>query len=287
MPSLKKILSMRLVITSVFISISFNSILFSQIITTDSLFSSLLNRNWKFNVYLPPNYSDSDSIKIIYLLHGSGGDENDWNEGIILIDSLINDKLICQMIAVAPASGTSWWVDGNEPFEKAFFEELRPYIEKKYKVKRSRNGNYIAGFSMGGYGALRYALAYPNKFSIAILLSPAIYNKLPPDGSSAIKSGSFGRPFNAEVWIKRNYPNLLTSNLLKNNPVELFIVAGDDDWNHPEGTEYNIDWQVNLLYSKYHKELEYPAELRIINGGHDWSLWNKGLIDAMKLLKCR
>jgi enterochelin esterase-like enzyme len=74
---------------------------------------------------------------------------------------------------------------------------------------------------------------------------------------------------------------------LKNNPVELFIVAGDDDWNHPEGTEYNIDWQVNLLYSKYHKELEYPAELRIINGGHDWSLWNKGLIDAMKLLKCR
>lgn len=278
----KNIIGIRIYKIIILLFLSINSILFSQKINTDSLYSNVLNRIWKYNLYLPQKYAESDSMKIIYLLHGSGGNENDWNQGITIIDSLIKDNIISQMIAVSPASGTSWWVDGIEPFERAFIDDLIPHIEKKYKVNRSRSGNYIAGFSMGGYGALRYALTYPNKFSFAILLSPALYDQLPPAGSSAIVSESFGKPFNTKIWTRKNYPNLLRSDILKANPVELFIVSGDDDWNHPEGIIYNIDWQVNLLYSKYHKELKYPAELRIFNGGHDWLLWTKGLIEALK-----
>ncbi len=257
------------------------SSLFSQNIITKSIYSESLGREWNYNIYLPPNYEIQDSLLIIYLLHGSNGNENDWNEGINLIDSLIKECLIPSIIAVSPSTGTSWWVDGKENFETAFFKELKPYIEKNFKVDKSRSSTFLAGFSMGGYGALRYALVYPNEFSAAILLSPAIYNDFPPEGSSAIESGSFGVPFENETWKMKNYPDLLNSEMCKNNPINLFIVAGDDDWNHPEGIEFNIDWQVNLLYSEYHKKLKYPAELRIYDGGHDWDLWKKGLKEGL------
>jgi enterochelin esterase-like enzyme len=215
------------------------------------------------------------------LLHGSGGNENDWNEGISLIDSLIKGSLIDPLIAISPSTGTSWWVNGKENYETAFFNDLKPYIEMNFKIDKLRSSTFIAGFSMGGYGVLRYALTHPNEFSNAIILSPALYNILPPKGSSAIESGSFGKPFNQDLWNEKNYPSLISSYALKNNPVNLFIVAGDDDWNHPEGVEYNIDWQVNLLYSIYNKQLNFPAELRIFDGGHDWELWKKGLKEAL------
>ncbi len=262
----------------------FISNLHSQDIKIESLKSEILKRDWRYSVYLPPCYSERNSFKIIYLLHGSGGDENDWNKGISLIDSLIKKNVIEPVITVSPSSGTSWWVNGKENFETAFFLELKPFIEKKYKVEKSREAIFIAGFSMGGYGALRYALIRPDLFSAAILLSPALYNNLPPENSSAIESGSFGNPFDKDLWISKNYNTILDSTRLKNYPVKLFIAAGDDDWNHPEGIQYNIDWQANLLYSKYHKELNYPAELRIYNGGHDWKLWERALLEALPLL---
>ena len=71
------------------------------------------------------------------------------------------------MIIVTPDGFTSFYIntaDGKLNYEDFFIKELIPHIEKTYKVKAEKRFRGIAGLSMGGYGALMYALKYPNLF---------------------------------------------------------------------------------------------------------------------------
>ena len=242
--------------------------------------STSLARVWTYNAYLPDDYQTSNlEYPVIYLLHGSGGDESSWNEGISVLDALIEKRVIPPVIAIAPASGSSWWVDSDEPFETAFLEDLVPHIDATYRTIDNREGRAIAGFSMGGYGALRYALAHPEVFGAAAILSPSLYDQQPPPGSSARTSGAFGSPFDPHLWTQRNYPALLAS-YQRSFDVPLFIAAGDDDWNEPAGWQYNVEYQAVLLFERLSKEGGTPAELRIVDGGHDWDLWKPLLSEA-------
>jgi enterochelin esterase-like enzyme len=253
---------------------------------TDTLSSSVLGQNWYVRIFLPDLFDpDTNTYPAFFLLHGSGGDEQAWDPIIHLLDSLIREKEIAPCIAVAPASGTSWWVDGSNPWETAFIKELIPYVTRKYHLTDHRDGRCVAGFSMGGYGALRYGLRYPELFSSAILLSPAIYNGLPPKESSARSSGAFGNPFQAALWNDRNYPAILQDYLKQENQVFFFISAGDDDWNHPEWFHYNIEQQVVLLYGLLNKKNNNPAELRIVNGGHNWNVWKPLFVEGLKSIR--
>lgn len=210
---------------------------------------------------------------VIILLHGSGGDESDWDIAYPSLDSLIERGDVAPVIAVAPASETSWWVDGVEPFEQAMFSDLIPALRRRFAIRDDRRAWVVAGFSMGGYGALRYALAHPETFGGAIALSPAVYAKQPPNGSSARSSGVFGKPFDPALWASLNYPAVLSSYLAKQLPVHVFLAAGDDEWNHPEGPEFNVEVQVAHLYNLLNKQHGISAELRIADGSHDWALW--------------
>ncbi|MGH8224085.1 MAG: alpha/beta hydrolase, partial [Woeseiaceae bacterium] len=179
---------------------------------------------------------------------------------------------------------TSWWVDGVEPIESAFFSDLLPDVRKKYSVSDEREARVVAGFSMGGYGAMRFALAHPERFGGAILLSPALYEHLPPIESSARSSGAFGTPFDPRLWTSRNYLALLPAYLAGQNSVQLFIGAGDDDWNHPGAHDMNIEIQATVFYNTLNKKHGSPAELRIADGSHDWALWLPLFEEAMKVM---
>lgn len=244
--------------------------------------SSTLQRTWNCKVQLPEGYYNSNArYAVIYLLHGSMGNENDWDYGLDILDSLIKAKAIDPLIAVAPASGTSWWVDGRERIESAVIEELIPRIDADYRTISSRDGRVIGGFSMGGYGALRYALLYSHLFGAAILLSPAIYAQQPPEGSSARSSGAFGDPFDPLLWKASNYTALLKDYLGKKLSVPVYIACGDDDWHHEEGLRFNVEQQSTLLYGRLRKELKSPAELRIMDGGHSWKVWKTAFIEGL------
>lgn len=254
-------------------------------ITTNAFDSPTLGRTWAFNVYLPDGYEGSNlEYAVIYLLHGTGGNEASWDEGMNVIDDLVTSGAIPPVIAVAPASGRSWWVDTIEPFETAFVEDLIPHVDATFRTIEDRAGRAVVGLSMGGYGALRYALVHSEVFRAATLLSPALYAEQPPLGSSARSTGAFGTPYEPDLWDERNYPAALEGYLARGLEVPVFIGVGDDDWNEPEGWVYNVDYQAALLFQRLNKEAGSAAELRVIDGGHDWDAWKPLLVEALPYL---
>lgn len=241
--------------------------------------SPTLNRSFVYNVYLPTGYESSGlRYPVLYLIHGNSGDQNDWVvKGKIqaTADALIASGDIPPVIIVMPAMGSTWCVDRKENAETAFLKDLMPEIEKSFRTIARRDGRSVGGLSMGGYCSLRFALKYPELFQSAALLSPAIYDPEPPQTSSARRVGVFGaQAYDPAVWKELNYPILWDGFLKKNLRLPMYINSGDDD-------DFEIESEATRLYSllRHNKQM---AELRIVNGKHEWPVWETTIGDAMK-----
>jgi len=243
--------------------------------------SSALDRTWAYAVYLPNGYESSDlSYPVLYLLHGNGGNRYSWvNDGHIqqTADALIASGDIPPCLIVMPDAGTSWYVDLKERMETAVINDLIPEVEKNWRALPLRGGRLVAGLSMGGYGAMRFALKYPEMFAAAALLSPAIYNPEPPENSMARRVGVFGSPnYESAVWEANNYPALWDTYLAKKMPVAMYVNSGDDD-------DFFIEHEAAAFYALLRRNKQ-PAELRIVDGAHVWAVWESTIGDAMKYI---
>jgi enterochelin esterase-like enzyme len=251
---------------------------FASTVISRSFHSEALGRDWNYTIYLPTGYrQDGARIPVLYLLHGNNGDANDWlTQGHLqsAADALIERKDIPPVVIVMPQGGTDWYVDRKEKMETAFFNDLLPEIEARYAVSTQRGGRMIGGVSMGGFGALRYALTQPELFCGALVLSPAIYPNEPPRASAARHVGVFGeRQFDPRIWHDLNYPAHWDRYMSRPYRLPMFIAAGDDD--------LTIQADASTLYT--HLRLAgNPAALRIIDGGHTWDVWSALLPAALK-----
>lgn len=238
---------------------------FAGVIVEREFDSAALERAWRYAVYLPDGYEEASlRYPVLYLLHGNGGSAQSWTkQGNIqtTLDALIGKKEIPPAIVVMPDAGTSWFVDRKEKMQTAFLADLMPDVEREYRTITSREGRVIAGFSMGGYGSLRFVLLHPEKFAAAALLAPAIYDPEPPANSSARRVGVFGAPeFDEAVWKSLNYPALWDAYLAKDLRTPMYISSGDDD-------DFFIESEAAKLYALLRRH-KHPAELRIENGAH-------------------
>lgn len=176
-----------------------------------------------------------------------------------------------------PSAGTTWYVDRQEKMESAFIKDLLPHVDARYSTINSRDGRMLAGFSMGGYGTVRFAMKYPELFRAAAPLSPAIYDPQPPENSASRVVGVFGtNEFDPAVWTSLNYPRFFERFVAKKLPVPMYIHTGDDD-------VFLIHRDATNLYERL-RAAGQPAELRIVNGGHSWDVWGSALGDAMKYM---
>jgi enterochelin esterase-like enzyme len=206
-------------------------------------------------------------------------DESTWvYEGKIneVADQLIAAGNITPLLFVMPGSGDNWYVDTKEKIETAFVDDLIPEIERKFRILPKREGRGIGGNSMGGYGAFRFILKYPERFSVALLLAPSIFVPEPPPNSHARRGDVFGNPFDAEIWKRENYPPLLDPFFAKNLRIALYFVAGDHD-------DYEIESQIGPAY-KVMREHGFDVAMRIVSGIHDFSTWRPELPDALRFV---
>src|SRR3954464_12180743 len=132
----------------------------------------------KARVYTPPGYARDNKYPVLYLLHGIGGDENEWARGgapDVILDNLLAEKKAVPMIVVLPNGRASKDLTGRDPiprqspafaaFEKELLTDLIPFIEKTYSVKADREARALAGLSMGGGQSLNFGLAHLDTFA--------------------------------------------------------------------------------------------------------------------------
>jgi enterochelin esterase-like enzyme len=132
----------------------------------------------KMNVYTPPGYSKERQYPVLYLLHGIGGDESEWQRFAtvdILFDNLTADGKAIPMVVVMP-NGRAQKDDraqGNvfqsapafAVFERDLIDDVIPTIESRYSVKTDRDHRALAGLSMGGGQSLNFGLTHLELFA--------------------------------------------------------------------------------------------------------------------------
>lgn len=256
------------------------------------------SRPYQYNVYLPAGYNESDQrYPVIYLLHGRGNNMNAWLNVKPALDEMIADSEIPPMIAIMPdvpsLERASYYVDtaynGGEPVEDTFFADLIPHVDEIYRTIARREGRLVGGYSMGGFGAIRYSMAHSELFIGALVLSPAVYTPFPPLASSAREFGAFGEGdelFNEAFYTSLNYPAQIERVTESGLSLAMFIAVGDDEYHNlnPENVLHDIDMEAHLLYNRIVRLPNVSAELRVYDGGHDWSVWERGFHEGMQYL---
>ena len=141
-------------------------------------------------VYTSPNYDPNQKYPVLYLMHGIGGNENNWTSfgANTILDNLIADKKAVPMIIVMPNGRATAEPPSNNvmadfnyyaDLEPDLLKDLMPYVESHYSVATDRNHQALNGFSMGGGQGLNFGInnidkfAYVGGFSAAPNLQPA------------------------------------------------------------------------------------------------------------------
>ncbi len=132
--------------------------------------SKALARDVGYCIYLPPGYAADATRRypVIYNLHGAGGNELHGFTAVKALHEGIVSGRWAPMIVVLPNGGSHTFykdsADGKLPAETLIIRELIPHIDATYRTIAARGGRAIEGFSMGGRGATRLALKYPELF---------------------------------------------------------------------------------------------------------------------------
>lgn len=244
-----------------------------------SMTSKILDSQRKFAIYLPPDYESSQrSYPVLYLLHGAGDDQTGWvqfGEVLHITDKAIREGKATPMIIVMPDADTGQRgyfnsIDGKWHYEDFFFEELMPYVEKKYRIKGEKRYRAVAGLSMGGGGSFMYALHHPELFSSACPLSAYVGPLSIEQLEAGLKRRNTAYDAAAlQPYFERHNAVSLIENMEADDikSVRWFIDCGDDDFLY-EG---------NSLVHIAMRKKEIPHEYRVRDGGHRWTYWRESL----------
>ncbi len=250
-----------------------------------------LHSTQTYNVYLPYGYERGNQrYPVLYLLHGRGDSMQAWTRVKSDLDALIAKGTVPPVIAVMPDAPWSdrgnYYVDSRHAngfaVETALTRDLVAHVDATYRTAAHRQARLIGGYSMGGFGAIRYALAHQDLFAHALVLSPAVYTPQPPVDSSAREFGAFGNGdalFDEAIYAGLNYPALLPR-VDDELPVRMFIAVGDDEWAGPEPS-HDLDFEAAKLYNAVRRAPGVVAEFRVLDGGHDWGVWRAGFIAGL------
>lgn len=246
--------------------------------------SRLVGAPLPYNVVLPSDYgSDASKNKrypVVYLLHGLGGSANDW---VSSRSHLADYAARYPFIIVVPEGKDGWYTDGAAPaekFESYFVEELIPDVDRRFRTIAAREGRAVAGLSMGGYGALKFALKYPDRFAFAASMSGALGA---PSWTPEMPLPEFVKPSIARVYgpaasdVRRANDIFRITRELAPDAVSrlpyLYLDCGTEDFLISNSRDFSA-----LLIEK-----KIPHEFRELPGTHSWPYWDRQVQEILRL----
>jgi len=241
--------------------------------------SEILEMERKYAVYLPPDYETSErSYPVLYLLHGGGDDQTGWvqfGEIMHIADKAIKGGKVTPLIVIMPDANTGQRGYTNAPngwnYENFFFDELMPYVEEKFRIKKEKRYRAVAGLSMGGGGSFYYALHRPDLFSSACPLSASTGPLTLEDVDRQLQRR--GMPEATEKQKEEWFEKYSVVHMVKDLPeedlksVRWFIDCGDDDFLFEGNSLVHIEMRKRNI----------PHEFRIRDGAHNWTYWRESL----------
>jgi putative tributyrin esterase len=244
-------------------------------IVKDILQSSLMQRELPFLVILPEHYEVSKvNYPVLYLLHGLFGSCDNWLE----LTEIANYLVDTEFVVVLPEGGNNWYSDSatiaTDKFESSFINELIPAVEANYRISARRETRAIAGLSMGGFGALKFALKRPELFIFAGSMSGA-FNAAHLTGIEENSDWQELYPSVLEVFGQVNSPLRIENDLFKiirEMPEEkkssvpfIYFDCGTHD----------SFLKVNREFAELLKASNIAFRFDEVAGGHDWLYWDK------------
>jgi enterochelin esterase family protein len=238
-------------------------------------YSGSLKRFRRMHVYTPPGYEKNESqYPVFYLLHGAGDCDSSWSTvgraGFIL-DNLIAEGKARPMIVIMPAGHTGPFRFGGPPgtanrrdeFGEDFVNDLKPYVEKQYRVLADRAHRAIAGLSMGGMQTLAIAFDHLEDYGYVGVFSSGVFGI----------AGGRGNSQPNRQW-EEQHKAVLDNPELKKGLRLLWIGCGKDDF-----LVRTSNATVAML-----KSHQFDVVSRESAGGHTWINWRDYLHEFAPLL---
>ncbi len=235
---------------------------------------SKVEETWRpLLIYTPAGYDEGkQSYPVVYIQHGGGEDHRGWMEQgrtAQIMDNLIAAGKAVPMIVVSANSnvrsrnggmggGYSW--QGMQTFRSELIDNVIPFVEKIFRVKKNRKNRAMCGLSMGGGQSFYIGLRDPDVFANVGVFSTGMFGGI---------SGASNFDLEAEV------PGMLTDTKTFNNQFDVFFISCGEQDPRIEYTRSIVkkmrDSGVNVRFSSY-------------PGDHEWQVWRKSLHEFAQYL---
>ena len=231
--------------------------------------------NLPLNLILPDDLTRGgkplEERKVLYLLHGLSDDASAWQR-------YTNIEILARahgLVVVMPTAGRSFYANmaNGQAYFSYITEELPAWLAATFRIASTRENTFVAGLSMGGYGAFKAAFLRPDLYAAACSLSGVLALNallLPPDkvenpalmhefdilfGGLDKLSGSLNDPM---TWLK----NAASGSA----PLpQLYAACGLEDDLLP----------LNRLFVHTAAQLGVPLHYQEESGGHEWIFWQR------------
>jgi putative tributyrin esterase len=228
--------------------------------------SAALDRDMTYRVFLPAQIAPGRRLPVVYLLHGRGTDFREWSN-----ESDAATYAARGLILVMPEGNSSYYTNSaakpRDRYEDYLVQDLIADVEARFPVAPGRENRAIVGVSMGGFGAVKLALARPELFVFAGGISTAVDAPTRRFDWRRWQQGMLFRSIFGPAGSasrRRNDPFALVETADVARTPYLYLTAGEQE----------PLLEPNRRFAALLKKRGFAYEFHTKPGGHDWGQWN-------------
>lgn len=232
--------------------------------------SQVLGKKTQICLLTPEGDFGGEEPAVLYLLHGNGDNCTSWVRRS-RIEEYVKGK---NLLVILPQVERSYYCDmAHGPRWFTYLtQEVEGICRREVSFTHDRARTFVAGLSMGGYGALKWALTQPQRFAAAASLSGTtdIVGRIAALTPNRLPE--FAAIFGEELQVPPA-SNLFTlaSQIPPAACPRLYLACGRDD----KFIAFNRDFVRHL------RELELPVRYDEAEGDHNWAFWDRWIQPAL------